>query len=178
MDVRPIATAVLAGSALAAGCGDDQRFAVTGPALAPYLGLAPSLCLPFVDVDGADERHSDCLHDLEFSWGVAATVRYHTEDVPDLADGPSFIHVVDEVLDRRPDPVGTLYTVAFSWPDLGDTLFGRRDDGALDMLLQYPRACEPALCTQLLAMPTPFELDVELTGLAIPIRAIAARPTR
>lgn len=114
---------------------------------------------------------------MGFEWGVEGTIRYHAQDVEEVADGPSFIYVIDEELDRRVDPVGTVYPLDFWWPnELEAPLFRARPDGGVLMLSSEPVGCEPAMCDELLAAVPPVTVDVQLTAEAIPIRAVAVRP--
>jgi hypothetical protein len=168
---------VRAGAALMllAGCGDDARIATVAPAPGITWEVGPGSCHRFTDVDAPHTTRCDHLHGFTFRWGVEATVMYHLEDEDFVDDGSTIRYVVDEVLDERPDPAGTFYALDFWWNDLGEPLF-TRDGPDRVQLWSQPVACEPAMCDALLATPTPYALDVELTGAAIPIRAAALRP--
>src|SRR4051812_49015032 len=96
-----------------AGCGNDVRHGVvlSSPDLYYELGLyflRPRL----VDSEEPGRVYRVYVPDTAFAWGTQYEVDYHVDAIePRPTDGPSANYVIDEIVGRSTDPVGTVYTL-------------------------------------------------------------------
>ena len=168
----PWIAALVAAALPLAGCGEEVRHGtvLSSPDLYYELGLyflRPRL----VDAEDPGRIYRVYVPDTTFAWGTEYDVDYHVDPIePRPTDGPTANYVIDEIVGRTTDPIGTRYTLpmwygrAFEW-----------DGQRLVIAREQPVSCEPSLCLRILDAPSPLELDVALTGEDPPLRAVAVR---
>jgi len=167
-------------SLAATACTDEVHEVVVASTMTPCYSPWPSLCLQQGE-NGASPSitYSGGIDGFEFRWGVETTLRYHVEDIEQpLADGPSELHILDEVIAVRVEAPGTTFTTRFLPAETDDVWFEADVPGVVGYF-GTPVACEAAICDQLVApqvVGSRRDVTFEHTGLLVPLRATAVQP--